>query len=165
MWSSDRRTFLKLAIGAPLAAACGFAPLYDGDRNPQEALSQISVAQISGLMGFKLRERLTSRLGTTDRVAYRLTVTLNTKSRALAINPQNEITRYSLTGTAFFDLHRLADNKRVLRNNVQAFSAYSTTASAFATSVAERDARERLANSLAEQIATRLATSVDRWQV
>ena len=158
----NRRTTLKLLAGVPLAA-CGFTPLYGPQSSAQLARGKIDVAQIHGLMGFTLRKRLTSRLGAATAASHRLNVRITTSSQELAINPQNEITRYSLTGIARFDLRQLAANKTVLNGDVRAFSAYSATASAYATSVAERDAQERLANALAEQIATRIAASSDRW--
>lgn len=114
-------------------------------------------------MGYKLRQRLSSRLGAATDASHSLTIQINTTSQDLAINQENEITRYSLTGTASFDLRDKAAGVSVQAGRVRAFSAYSATASAYATSVAERDARERLANSLAEQIATRIAASADRW--
>ncbi len=162
MLLSNRRAFLKLLASAPLAA-CGFEPLYGDGTAAKAAQGQIDVAQIHGLMGFKLRQRLTSRLGSASNPSHHLNITVNTTSRELAINPQNEITRYSLTGVASFDLRQNAAQTSVLKGNVRAFSAYSATASAYATSIAERDAQERLAHSLAEQIATRIAADADRW--
>ena len=48
-------------------------------------------------------------------------------------------------------------------SRVSAFAAYSATASAFATSVAERDAKVRLAHALADRIATRLSATAGDW--
>jgi len=137
MLLSDRRTVLKCLALAPLAA-CGFEPLYGEGTAAQAARGQIDVAQINGLMGFKLRQRLTSRLGVAANPSHKLNITVRTTSRELAINPQNEITRYSLTGVARFDLRQNAARTSVLKGDVRAFSAYSATASAYATSVASR---------------------------
>lgn len=157
----NRRSVLLL--GASALGACGFTPLYGTGSAAEATRGRIDVAQINGLMGFKLRQRLSSRLGAAKTASHRLTVRINTSSQELAINQENEITRYSLTGTASFDLRSLSAGASVLEGSVRAFSAYSATASAYATSVAERDARARLANSLAEQIATRVVASADRW--
>ncbi len=162
MWLSSRRHALLLLAAAPMAG-CGFTPLYGEGSAARAAQGRIDVTQISGLMGFKLRERLTTRLGAASAPTHRLSVSVRTTSQELAINPQNEITRYSLTGTATFDLRDRATNASVLKDKVRAFAAYSATASAYATTVAERDARERLAHALAEQIATRIAGAADRW--
>lgn len=162
MWLSNRRAFLKLIAATPLAG-CGFTPLYGEGTAAQAARGKIDVAQIDGLMGFKLRQRLTTRLGPATAATHRLSVSIRTTSQKLAINQENEITRYSLTGVATFNLLEKTANTSVLKGNVRAFAAYSATASAYATSVAERDAHERLANSLAEQIATRVAADADRW--
>ncbi len=162
MLSCSRRKILGL-MGVWTIGACGFAPLYGGGTSASAARGQIDVAQIDGLMGYKLRERLSGRLGPPNDATHQLSVQIKTASRELAINQENEITRYSLTGTAQFQLRQLASSNTVLTGNVRAFAAYSATASAYATSVAERDARERLANALAEQIATRITASADRW--
>ena len=164
MSCSDRRTLLAGLAVMPLAA-CGFKPLYGKGSAAEISIGRVRVEQIGGLMGFKLRQRLTSRLGAADAPSHRLNVDISTTSQELAINPQSEITRYSLTGIATYRLTSISDDRGVLSGNVRAFAAYSATASAYATTVAERDARERLANSLAEQIATRLAASADRWTV
>lgn len=162
MWFSDRRSFLATLSVLPLGA-CGFEPLYRQGSAAEASRGRIQVAHIGGLIGFKLRRRLTSRLGVSDRPSHRLHVKVKTTSQALAINPQSEITRYSLTGIATYNLTSIAESTGALKGNVRAFAAYSATASAYATSVAESDARERLANTLAEQIATRLSASANRW--
>lgn len=160
--SYDRRHFL-LTAGASLLGACGFSPIY-GDGSPARAAQgRISVDQIGGRLGFELKKRLSSRLGAPTDVTHRLNVTVNVESTALAISSENEITRYSLTGTAQYRLINLTTNSTSKSGNVRAFASYSATASTFATSAASVDANERLANSLAEQIATRIAASADDW--
>ena len=143
--------------------ACGFAPIYGSDTKASAARGKISVAPIGGLMGFQLRKRLTERLGPAEAAAYSLSVSLSVTSQALAINAQNDITRYSLTGNARYNLTNQATGKAVISDNVRAFAAYSTTASPYATSIAEKDARERLANALADQMTLRISASAERW--
>jgi len=159
--SFNRREILTL-LGASALGACGFEPLYGDGKAASIARGRIAVDQIGGLMGYDLRERLTLRLGSTDQPSHHLRVLVDVSSDSLAINAANEITRYSLTGIANFSL-RDGGNSEAFQGSVRAFSAYSATASAYATAVAERDARTRLAHSLAEQIATRLAISADDW--
>jgi len=158
----NRRKLLTALLAAPLGA-CGFTPLYGDNTKASIARGRIEVAKISGLMGFKMRERLTSKLGPATNPSHLLRVTVSVSSQQLAINPQNEITRYSLTGIAKFKLRHNAADVDVFDGDVRAFSAYSATASAYATSIAEKDARERLATTLAEQISTRISLSADRW--
>lgn len=159
-----RRRLLSLfAIIVPLAA-CGFTPLHGPDRAATAIDGRIAVALIDGEMGFEARTRLTERLGQAQRASHRLVVTLSVDSAGLAISQTNQITRYNLSGLASYRLIALAAETAVDTGTVRAFAAYSADDSAFATQVAERDARRRLAISLADQIATRLAATADRWQ-
>lgn len=160
--SYDRRHFL-LTVGASLLSACGFSPLYGEGTTARAANGRIAIDQINGRIGFQLKKRLSSRLGAPSNVTHRLNVNVKVNSTALAISDVNEITRYSLTGTATYVLTDSRDNVVADRGNVRAFASYSATASTFATSSASVDANERLANTLAEQIATRIAASADTW--
>lgn len=159
--SHSRRYVLTLLAAAPLGA-CGFEPLYGPNKAASIARGRIAVDEIGGLMGYELRERLTNRLGASSNPSHHLRIKVNVSSDSLAINAANEITRYSLTGVANFSLND-TERREASNGSVRAFSSYSATASAYATSVAERDARERLAHSLAEQIATRLAVTAEDW--
>ena len=143
-------------------AGCGFQPIYGTGTSASAARGQIDVAEIAGPMGFEMRRRLTERLGAATRAGYRLDATINTTSEGLAVTPTAEITRYNLTGTAAYVL-RNSDGNAVLTGDVRAFSAYSATDAPYATRIAERDARIRLATSLADQIATRISASADDW--
>jgi len=160
--SYDRRQFL-LTAGASLLGACGFSPLYGEGTAARSAQGRIAVDQIGGRIGFQLKERLSSRLGAPTNVTHRLSVSVGVESTALAISSVNEITRYSLTGSASYILTDNKNNVTAESGSVRAFASYSATASTFATSTASIDANERLANSLAEQIATRIAASADTW--
>ena len=156
----DRRSFLML----PLAlAACGFEPVYGPGSAASRLDGAITVAQIDGPMGFVARKRLTERLGTADRARFRVDVEIEVDSDGLAISQTNQITRYNLTGTATYNVVSLAAGLPVETGTARAFAAYSATASPFATRVAEKDARARLAVSLADQIASQIAATADRW--
>lgn len=176
MWWSERATtrtdperparrhvLLGMMASLPLVSACGFAPVY-GDGSAARALTgTIAVEEIAGAMGFAARQRLTERLGPATAATHRLDVTIALDSDGLAISQTNQITRYNLTGTASYDLVDMATGVKVEAGTARAFAAYSATASPFATRVAERDARSRLAVSLADQIVIRIAASATRW--
>jgi len=147
---------------APLAlAACGFTPIY-GRGSAAEALhGKIALGQVSSRLTFEFYEQLENRLGRAQTPLFQLEVSLDVTSQGLAITQDNAITRYNLSSEARFTLTRIADNKVVLQDSLRAFTAYSATASAYATQVSERDANRRLAVSLADQIATRIASSAE----
>ena len=175
MWLSDRqspRRFFRafgavferlrafgVASGALVLTACGFSPLYGPETAASRMTGQVSVDEIDGLMGFALRKRLTERLGTVTDPQYALSVTLDVSAEGLAISQDNEITRYNLTGTATYQLRDITVSTALATGTVRAFAAHSATASPVATRIAERDARARLATSLADQIASRLAVA------
>ena len=155
--------FGALAILLFLAlSGCGFQPIYGEGTAASAARGQIAVEEIGGPMGFEMRRRLTERLGPGGDGPYRLSADINTTSEGLAVTQTAEITRYNLTGTARYVLRNGA-GVPVLTGDVRAFSAYSATDEPYATRVAERDARIRLATSLADQIATRISASADGW--
>ena len=159
--SSYSRRFVLLA---PLAlAACGFTPIY-GRGSAAEALQgKIALGDVDSRLTFEFNEQLENRLGRAEAPLFRLDVDLNVTSKGLAITQDNAITRYNLTGVTTFSLVRLADGAVVLQDRLRAFTAYSATASAYATFVSERDPKRRLAVSLADQIATRIASSAESF--
>ncbi len=158
--SISRRAILL----APLAlAACGFTPIY-GRGSAAEALrGKIAFSAVDSRLTYQFNEELENRLGRTQTAVFRLDVTLSVSSKGLAITQNNAITRYNLTGIAAFTLTRISDDTVVLEDRLRAFTAYSATASAYATFVSERDANRRLAVSLADQITTRLASSAESF--
>ncbi len=159
--SSYSRRFVLLA---PLAlAACGFTPIY-GRGTAAEALNgKIALGPVEDRLGFEFYEQLENRLGRADSPLYRLDITLTVSSKGLAITQDNAITRYNLAGVANFTLTRIADDNVVLQDKLRAFTAYSATSSAYSTFISERDARRRLAVTLADQIATRIASSAESF--
>ncbi len=160
MSSYSRRT----VIFAPLAlAACGFHPIYGPGTGAQALNGRVAFAPVDDLTGFTFNQTLESRLGTPQSPLFRLDTTISFEQEGLAITQDNAITRYNLTAKADFNLVRLSDGKVVLSDTIRAFTAYSATASAYATHVTARDAHNRLAVSLAEQIATRIAGSAESF--
>lgn len=164
MWCSDRRALL----GALFAlGACGFAPLY-GPGTPAAGLAgRIDVAPLDGAQGFALRERLVERLGRATEPTHRLEVDLAFAQEGAAITPDNVTTRFNLTGNAVYRLSPLAGGPPILAEELQAITGFSApaseTASAYATLAAERDAMDRLAVTLADQIVMRLAITAGEW--
>lgn len=158
--SISRRAILL----APLAlAACGFTPIY-GRGSAAEALhGKIALGEINSRLTFEFNEQLENHLGRAEAPLFQLEVTLNVETKGLAITQDNAITRYNLTAEASFTLTRISDGKVVLLDSLRAFTAYSATASAYATYVSERDANRRLAVSLADQITTRIASSAESF--
>ncbi len=154
-----------LLLGAALSAGCGFRPLY-GEGSPAAALrGEVEVAVIEGQAGFALRERLVERLGAAETPRFRLEVVLDFDEEGVAITQENVTTRFDVLGTAAWRLVPLDGADAPVTGTQTALTGYSApasrTASAFAALAAARDAQMRLARTLADQIARRLALGAE----
>ncbi len=158
MWSFNRRQTLGL-LALPLLAGCGFAPIYAQGTAARALSGKIVLGPVTDRLSFEMNEQLELRLGKATVPIYILDVKTEIESQGLAITSDASITRFNLSAVADYSLIPVAGGNAVLTARVRSFTAYSATASAYATRIAERDARRRLAVNLADQIATRLAAA------
>jgi LPS-assembly lipoprotein len=149
---------------AMLLAGCGFHPLYGdaGGANIGNTLSGIYVEPIPDRVGFQLRNDLLDLLnatGVAENNPYRLKLDLTEMEEAVILQPNTAITRYNYRLTAHYDLVRSADTAPMKSGDVTALTAYNVAASPFlfGTVTAERDAKDRAANEIADRIRTQLA--------
>jgi len=167
MSSSDRRSLLAGFAALPWLAACGFAPVHGnggGGGNAAHGLrGRVRVEPIESREGFALVGRLEERLGRPDSGApYLLSVTLQTEEEEVALSTTNEIDRFNVIGVARFALQRQGEADVLVSGVVDNFTSYSATTGTVGTLSARRDAFDRLARALADQIVSRLmATSAD----
>ncbi|MEM9048688.1 MAG: LPS assembly lipoprotein LptE [Pseudomonadota bacterium] len=159
--SSSRRALLAAFLVLPVAG-CGFQPLY-GSAAPARrlvgriALGDITRSALPDRMVFALRDALKREIGSPEDPAFRLDIAVEVEEEGFAITQDNETTRFSLTGMAEWDLRRVAAARPVLSGLARSFTAYSATASVYATRIAARDAETRLATGLAQQIVVQIA--------
>lgn len=156
-----RRKLLGLLPAAALfgVAGCGFTPVYGPGSAAAGLRGRIALPAFDSRLSFDMFERLEQRLGPPESPLFRLTISTTVEEQGLAISQDNAITRYNLRATAEYSLTSLTTDERVFAARARAFTAYSATASAYATRVAARDAERRIAVSLADQIATRIAVA------
>jgi len=147
-------------------AACGFQPLYGNSGAPGPGvgatLSAVYVEQIPDRVGYELRNDLLDRLdatGNASEARYRLKLFLFEKEDPVLFQPNTAITRYNYTLTVHYDLVPKEGADAVKSGDVTAFAAYNVAAAPFlyATVTAQRDAKNRAANEIAERIRTELA--------
>ncbi|KIC22186.1 MULTISPECIES: LPS assembly lipoprotein LptE [unclassified Leisingera] len=157
-----------LLLALPLVvAACGFTPVYAPGGTGAELHDNIEVQapeEIKGASGsdaYFLVQNLEQRLGRGSGAAYKLDLTLSTREEGQAITADNEITRYSVIGTAAYSLTRLSDGKVTSSGTVRNFTGYSATGSTVETLAGERDAHERLMAVLADQITAQILATAD----
>ncbi len=160
--SSSRARLTRRALLAGAAAglaACGFSPVY-GPGGSGSALDRAVLLDTPATSnGFALRQQLQDRLGPPDRPAYRLTVTVRTSSKRIAVTRNQDTKRYNLIGTATYLLATL-DGTEIASGSYDSFNSYSATGTTVATQAAERDAYRRLMIILADGILDRLYLSV-----
>lgn len=161
------KLLLPLAVVFGLSA-CGFTPVYAPGGTGAALYGKVSVQAPENIRSdsevdaYHLVRNLEERLGrSATGGAYRLDLTLNTRSEGQAITPDNATTRYSVVGSAGFVLIRLSDGAIVASGNEDAFTGYSATGSTVETLAGELDAHERLMQILADQITARLLTTAD----
>jgi LPS-assembly lipoprotein len=155
---------LTAALSLALSA-CGFHPLYGNvgtSGNIGAMLSGIYVEPIPDRVGYELRNDLLdlfNATGAADGNPYRLKLSLSEEEEAVILQPNTAITRYNYTLTAHYDLVRRAETMPVKSGDVSALTAYNVASAPFlfGTVTAERDAKDRAANEIADRIRTQLA--------
>lgn len=158
----------SLLLALPLvAAACGFRPVYAPGGTGAALHGRIEVQSPENIKGgnnsnaYFLVRNLEQRLGRGAAATHKLELTLQTSEEGQAITADNDITRYSVIGTAAFSLVRLSDGVIASSGTVRNFTGYSATGSTVETLAGERDAHERLMVILADQITAQILATAD----
>ena len=159
-----RKVFgLGVVLAAALSlGACGFKPLYAVGTTPDGVntyMTQVFVEPIPGRQGVHLRNQLMDALtpeGTPSAAAYRLSIKLEDVKEGLAIQENTQITRYNYSLIAKYELRDSVSGEVLDHGTTRAIAAYNVVDSQFATQSAERDAQERAAREVGEDIRLRL---------
>lgn len=151
--SFDRIPRRTLLVGLAALAGCGFAPIYG---EGPALRGQIAFNANDTVAGFRLRERLETRLGRSTSPRYQLTARITQSQRAAAITSDGDTARFNIVGKATWVLTETATGTRVEAGEVEAFTSYSATSSTVATQSTRDDAEARLAVILADMIVSRV---------
>jgi len=165
MWSSRAPLICVLVLAL---AGCGFRPLY---APPQEdatgrgvyafdIFKRVHINNIPNREGQYFRNQLVQLLqpsGRSPKHNYVLDVTLNETTQDLAVQKSAIATRANLTVVAAFSLIPLDDKDSAHSGTVQSSSSYNIFQSEFQTLMAEKGARTRALDDLAQQLRIRLA--------
>ena len=176
-WSS------RTLAAALLLAGCSFHPLYGttdaGGTSP--ALESIHIGKVTPapedltavgrlssnvprtaqMLRNDLFDRLTPR-GDVAHPRYILDVILSEGRQDIVIDVQNDVTRSSLITIATYSLYEARTRSLLHTNSVRALASFDVLRATFGNVAAERDARERLARTLAESIRIELASWFSR---
>ncbi|HUN49936.1 MAG TPA: LPS assembly lipoprotein LptE, partial [Candidatus Sulfotelmatobacter sp.] len=97
-------------------------------------------------------------LGKPLRPRYRLDIQLGESLQAIVVSAQNETTRDSLVIIASYTLVDARTGKAIHINSARAIASFDVLRADFGNVAAERDARERLARQLSDEIRAELAS-------
>ncbi len=158
------------ALGAVLIflTGCGFQPLYgkrSGGGSTYKQLESIAIDPIPGRLGQIVHNDLLDRLNPRGRPAqprYRLNVKLKRTTEALAIAKDEEVTRSNLRLTATFVLRDVPEGTTAFKGHARSIASFNLVRSDYANLIAERDAEQRAAREIGDQLMTRLALFLER---
>jgi LPS-assembly lipoprotein len=154
-----------VALGILVLSACEFRPLYGtGSQQPESAVVQelgliqlpLGPNRLDQIVYGNLLDLLTP-YGAPQEPRYRLTLNLHESKQGVALERDATISRFNLTLEAEFSLQDALTGTSIFSASVRAVSAYNVLHSEFANIIAERDARNRAARDISDEIKTRLS--------
>ena len=160
------KRFLPLLLLVLTLPGCGLRPLYAGGSQGTVAglLRDVEVAPIEGKAGWLVRNALVDRLaavdGTTPR--FRLVVKLDDEITGFGVRSDDAITRERRTLRARYQLVDISRNSIMIDATAGSDAGVDVASSEYATIAAEDTALERLAQTIADQIISRLALHAAR---
>ncbi len=167
--SSLRFRLAAVCVFAAAVGGCQFQPMYaqtplfGSGPSLRDALKDVDVASIDGRIGNELRNdlifELTGGAGNQPGAPYRLTMVVTTNF----INPIVDITSgrpesESISFDVVYKLQDVVNGKTVLTEKALARVSLDRSPQRYARVRAQRDAENRAAKVVAEQIRSRLAT-------
>lgn len=164
---------LPVVALAALLQACQFQPLYSSDSGTVAgsdlALSSLSVREVDSRVEQQVRNHLiflVSGGAMPVNPTHEIRIRVASNSRVLAAKvssaQSNQIgnTAGSVELTASYEIYDFASKKIIHRGNRFASAAYDQTSQSFATARAVRDAENRAAREVAEQLRFAIASDL-----
>lgn len=151
-----------LMLTTPLAAACGFTPLY-GQTEAGSSLTRIAVDMPDDRLGYRLREQLEDALAF-DRARpplWRLTAEVQQARRPLGRRIDDTASRYELVVTADWTLTPTAGGEAITGRETVTVT-YASADQPYAAIAAQQDGEDRAAADLARRIRLELLRSLPR---
>ncbi|HRY07081.1 MAG TPA: LPS assembly lipoprotein LptE [Hyphomicrobiaceae bacterium] len=152
---------------ATLAAGCGetgFRPLYGtasiGGADASEKLAQVEIAPIPGRVGQQIRNEVifqTTGGGYAAPPAYRLEIVIRESINSTLVKRSGDASGSVYNLDADFRLVRISDKQVVMQGKSVSRAAFERFTSVFANVRARRDAENRAAGTIAQDVKTRIA--------
>lgn len=158
------REIAVLAAAAAALAGCGFQPLYGDQRGVRSGLGKIEVAQIADRTGQQLRNALLLALPPGrpgEPPSWRLRVTLSETREQLGVEKHDVATRANLMLVAGYALEE-EGGRAVLSGRLESINSYNLLDAPYGTLAAEKNARARAVNQLADALVARIAAWLSR---
>ena len=155
---------LLAAIAAMALAACTVQPLYAptaAGTSVAAALGDIYILPSGDRVGQEVRNQLIFALnggkGQPSNARYRMKLSVSSSANALGVNPISKAPAYSMHVDATYELRSVADDKIVYRATSRQSASYDVVNQQYANDRAKRDAEDRAASLVADDIRIRLA--------
>ncbi|NCP19685.1 MAG: hypothetical protein GW855_11075 [Erythrobacter sp.] len=157
--------FVFTLLAALALSACGLQPIYAGanGKGVVADLSAVQIAPIEGRTGWLLATALEDRVDlnrTAPAPRYRLDVQLDESLESLGLLSDERVTRERRILRARYQLVDLESGTILLDASAGSDSGIDVVSSDYATIAAERAAAERLAQTVADQIVTRVSVAL-----
>ena len=157
------------AIGVlSLGLAGCFQPMYGelpvgGGPSLRDALRDVEIAEIEGRVGQEIRNdiifELTGGDGNPAGAPFKLTMTISTRTQTPLVDPTTGVSQIDTVGlTVNYRLVDVASKKLILTDSALARVSVDRSMQRFARLRGIRDAENRAAKAVAQQIRARLAT-------
>jgi len=159
--STVRHAILGLCILG--LSACGYTPVYAPGGAGDGLAGSILVQEPGRENEYTFATRLEERFGRSQGARYRLDYSITTDTEGVGRTPEQQITRFNVTGTARYQVIDTASGTAVHSGEVESFTGYSATIPLAGARAATRDANERLMVILADQVAVRVLASYRDW--
>ena len=162
------KRILPLLAATVILSACGLRPVYSGGSHGAVAqkLGSVEIAPIEGKGGWLVRNALNDRLSAMSGAgpSYKLVVKLDDQISGFGLRADQAITRERRTLRARYQLIDAATGAQVIDDTAGSDAGIDVTSSEYATIAAEDTALERLSQTIADQIVSRLALFAARDQ-
>jgi LPS-assembly lipoprotein len=150
--------FLLVALSL---TACGLRPVYSGGSHGAVArsLGNVEVAPIEGKAGWLVRNALNDRMSAMggEGPRYRLVVKLDDSIQGFGVRADDAVTRERRTLRARYQLVDEATGAQIIDDTAGSDAGIDVVSSEYAVIAAEDTALERLSQTIADQILTRLS--------
>ncbi len=143
-------------------SGCGFEPLYaeHQDTSVARQMATIKVTPLKARIGQIVYTKMVNDLtpqGLSSAPNYRLNITLGETREGLGFEQDEAVTRFNYRLSSTYKLIDTATNKTVFEATSRSISSYNVIENQYATLVARRDAEDRAARDLADNMKLRLS--------